>query len=590
MSGAPPTNARIADRFQLLGDLLEMDGADRHRVLAYRRAAARIRSTPQSVAQMALDKRATDLPDIGTTLQSKIVELCETGDIAALAKLTARIPEGVAGIARIEGIGPKRAMALWGELGVRDLDELSVALDDGRVAGLAGFGPGTLTRIAEGLARRAAEGDAAERVPLGRALPIAEEVAEALRAAVPGSRVVVAGSLRRGRESVHDIDLVGTAERPGDLIDALVALPVVESVPARGEARVGVDTHAGVRLELAVGPQASFGNLLQHATGSAAHNIRLRELAVRRGLSVSEHGITGPSGTTTAADEEGVYAALGLNPIPPELREDIGEIDAALRGPLPALVTREDLRGELHAHTTWSDGTESVAAMVEAARARGYAYLAISDHSQSLAMAGGLDAERVHRQWEEIAEVAARHSDITVLRATEVDILADGRVDFDDELLAGFDWVTASMHSALTQDAERVTARIEAAIASPFVDTIGHPTGRMLGRRGSAPIDVDRMVAAAAATGTFLEVNGQPRRLDLDSAMARRALDAGARLTIGADAHSGEALDLVRFGVLVARRAGARPENVGNTWEWPELARTRAERLSAAGITPRDYP
>ncbi len=589
MPGAPPTNTEIADRFQVLGDLLEMEGADRHRVLAYRRAAARIRSTPESVGRMALDKRATDLPDIGATLQSKIVELGETGDIAALAKLRERIPESVAQIARIEGIGPKRAMALWGELGVRDLDELALALADGRVAGLAGFGPGTLTRIAEGLARRAAEGGAPERVPLGRALPIAEEVAAALRRAVPGSRVVVAGSLRRGRESVHDIDLVGTAERPGDLLEALVSLPVVESVTARGDARVAVATHAGVQLELAVGPRASFGNLLQHATGSAAHNIRLRELAVRRGLSVSEHGITGSSGTATHADEDGVYAALGLNPIPPELREDIGEIDAALRGPLPALVTREDLRGELHAHTTWSDGTESVAAMVEAARTRGYAYLAISDHSQNLAMAGGLDRDRVHRQWEEIAEVAARHTDIRVLRATEVDILADGRIDFDDELLAGFDWVTASMHSALTQDAERVTTRVESAIASPFVDTIGHPTGRMLGRRASAPIDVDRMVAAAAATGTFLEVNGQPRRLDLDSGMARRALDAGVRLTIGADAHSGDALDLVRFGVLVARRAGARPESVGNTWGWPELARTRAERLRAAGVTPPDY-
>ena len=338
-----------------------------------------------------------------------------------------------------------------------------------------------------------------------------------------------------------------------------------------------------------MGPRASFGNLLQHATGSAAHNIRLRELAVRQGLSVSEHGISGAEGTVTHADEDAVYAALGLHPIPPELREDAGEIDAALEGPLPALVTRADLRGELHAHTTWSDGTESVEAMVEAARARGYRYLAISDHSRSLAMAGGLDGDRVRRQWEEIAAVDARHDDITVLRATEVDILADGRLDFDDALLAGFDWVTASMHSGLAQDAERITARVEAAVASPFVDAIGHPTGRMLGRRDAAPVDIDRLAAAAAATGTFLEVNGQPRRLDLDSAMARRALAAGARLVLGADAHSGAALDLVRFAVLVARRAGARPEDVGNAWDWPRLAATRAQRLRAAGITPADY-
>ncbi len=589
MAGELPTNARIAERLQLIGDLLEMEGAVRHRVLAYRRAAARIRATPESVARMAMEGRATDLPDIGDTLQSKIRELCETGDIAALAKLRERIPEGVAAIARLDGIGPKRAMALWSELGVRDLDELALAVTEGRLDGLAGFGPATRARIAEQLLRRAEQGDAPERVPLGTALPVAEDVAASLRAAVPGSRVEIAGSLRRGRESVHDIDLVGAAERPEDLLDALVGLPAVESVLARGEVRAAVATHAGARLELAVGPRESFGNLLQHATGSAAHNIRLRELAVSRGLSVSEHGITDASGTVTHADEDQVYAALGMHPIPPELREDAGEIDAALAGPLPELITRADLRGELHAHTTWSDGTESVASMVEAARARGYRYLAISDHSQSLAMAGGLDRERVFRQWEEIAEAGARHDDITVLRATEVNILADGRLDFDDELLAGFDWVTASMHSGLTQDAARITARVEAAVASPFVDTIGHPTGRMLGRRDSAPIDIDRLVAAAAATGTYLEINGQPRRLDLDSAMARRALAGGARLTVGADAHSGEALDLVRFAVLVARRAGARPEDVGNTRDWTELARGRAERLRAAGVTPPDY-
>ena len=590
MPGELPTNARIAERLQLIGDLLEMEGAVRHRVLAYRRAAARIRSTPESVARMAMEGRATDLPDIGSTLQAKIRELCETGDIAALAKLRERIPEGVAAIAHLEGIGPKRAMALWGELGVRDLDELAAAVVDGRVAGLPGFGPATQARIAEQLLRRAERGDAPERTPLGVALPLAEDVAAALRAVVPGARVEIAGSLRRGRESARDIDLVGTAARPADLLDALVALPATESVLSRGGVRAAIATHAGPRVELAVGPRESFGNLLQHATGSAAHNVRLRELAVGRGLSVSEHGVAGPDGVAVHEDEDGVYAALGLHPIPPELREDEGEIDAALAGPLPALITRGDLRGELHAHTTWSDGTESVAAMVEAARARGYRYLAISDHSQSLAMAGGLDRDRVHRQWEEIAEVGARHGDITVLRATEVDILADGRLDFDDELLAGFDWVTASMHSALTQDAARITARVEAAIASPFVDTIGHPTGRMLGRRDAAPVDIDRVAAAAAATGTFLEVNGQPRRLDLDSTMARRALAAGARITIGADAHSGAALDLVRFGVLVARRAGARPEDVGNAWDWPTLAATRARRLAAAGVRPADYP
>lgn len=585
MSREPPSNREVADRLQLIGDLLELDGAVRHRVLAYRRAAARIRSTTGSVAEMALAGRATDLPDIGATLQAKIVELTEIGDIAALAKLRERIPPGLAAVARLDGIGPKRAAALFSALGVTGVDDLAAALEAGRLRAVPGFGPGTEERVAEQLARRAAEGadDEEERVPVGRALPLAEEVADGLRAAVPGARVELAGSLRRGREDAHDIDLVAAWERPAELQDALAALPSVQRVISRGEAAMSVATHSGVRVELAIGPETSFGNLLQHATGSAAHNVRLRELAVRKGLSVSQHGIAGPGEVAVHPDEEGVYADLGLHLIPPELREDRGEIEAAQAGPLPVLVTRADLRGDLHSHTRWSDGTESVAAMVEAARARGYAYLAISDHSQSLAMAGGLDPDRVRRQWEEIEAEDARRDDIRVLKATEVDILADGRLDFDDELLAGFDWVTASMHSGFSQGAGRLTARAVAAAESPFVDVIGHPTGRMLGRRAQAPIDLARLTEAAVRGGTFLEVNAQPRRLDLDAGMAAAALAAGVDLTIGSDAHSGDSLDLIRFGVRVARRAGATPDRVGNAWSWKELAARRAARLRTAG-------
>jgi DNA polymerase (family X) len=586
MATGLPTNREVADRLRLIGDLLELEGAVRHRVLAYRRAAARIRSTTTSVAEMAMRGRAVDLPDIGATLQAKIVELAETGDIAALAKLRDRVPVGLADVARLEGIGPKRATALWRELGVASVDDLAAALANGRVREVPGFGAATEARLAGELARyAAAEADGEERVPIGRALPVAEEIARDLREAVPGAVVEVAGSLRRGRESVHDIDIVAASDRPGDLQDALAAHPAVERELSRGDAGASVATHAGVRLELAVGPPASFGNLLQHATGSAAHNIRLRELAVRQGLSVSQHGILGPDGERrTHADEAGVYAELGLHLVPPELREDRGEIEAAREGPLPPLVERGDLRGDLHSHTRWSDGTQTIAEMVEAARARGYAYLAISDHSQSLAMAGGLDPDRVRRQWEEIDAENARRDDIVVLRATEVDILADGRLDFEDELLAGFDWVTASIHSAFTQDGERLTARVLQAVASPCVDVIGHPTGRMLGRRGHAPVDVAALSAAAAESGTYLEVNAQPQRLDLDSDMARQALAAGARITIGSDAHSGAAFDLIRFGVLVARRAGARPEDVGNARPWTDLAAARASRLAAAGL------
>ena len=587
MAGELPTNADIAARLQLLGDLLEIEGAIRHRVLAYRRGAARVRATNESVAELALQGRAVELPDIGATLQSKIVELVETGEISALEKARGRIPEGLAAVARIDGIGPKRAAALWSAIGITSVDDLAAALAEDRLAGVAGIGPGTRQRIADGL-QKASEPDPDEgRIPLGRALPVAEALRDELRAAVPGARVEIAGSLRRGRETAHDIDIVATADDPRALLEALPGLPSVQRVLSGGDVAMAVRTHAGLRAEVAVVPPASFGNLLQHATGSAAHNVRLREMAVRRGLSMSQHGIAGADGTATHADEEDVYAALGLQWIPPELREDSGELEAAAQDLLPELVTREDLRGELHSHTTWSDGTLSVAEMVEAARRRGYRYLAISDHSQSLAMAGGLDRDRVHRQWEEIREVDARHDDIAVLRATEVDILADGRIDFDDELLAAFDWVTASLHSALSQPGDRITARVLAAVESPFVDTIGHPTGRMMGRRGHAAVNIARVADAAARTGTYLEVNGQPRRIDLDGAMARRALAAGAKLTIGADAHSDEALDYIRFGVLTARRAGARAADVANTRDWAELAAGRAARLAAAGVAPR---
>jgi DNA polymerase (family X) len=584
MADRLPTNREVAERLRLIGDLLELEGAVRHRVLAYRRAAARVTATTTSVAEMAMAGRAVDLPDIGTTLQAKIVELVETGDIAALAKLRERVPVGLAAVARLEGIGPKRAVALWKELGVASLDDLTAALAEGRVRDVPGFGAATEARLAAELARAAAAESDDERVPIGSALPVAEEIARDLRTAVHGARVEVAGSLRRGRESVHDIDLVAATDRPVELQDALASHPAVERELSRGDATSSVATHAGVRLELAMGAPEAFGNLLQHATGSAAHNVRLRELAVRQGLSVSQHGILGPDGErATHAEEEGVYAALGLHLVPPELREDRGEIEAAREGPLPRLVERADLLGDLHSHTRWSDGTLTVRQMTEAARERGYAYLAISDHSQSLAMAGGLDPERVRRQWEEIDAENARQDDVRVLKATEVDILADGRLDFGDELLAGFDWVTASVHSGFAQGGGRYTARVLAAAASPFVDVIGHPTGRMLGRRGHAPVDLVRLVEAAAASGTYLEVNAQPRRLDLDAEMARQALAGGARITIGSDAHSESAFDFIRFGLLVARRAGARPEDVGNTRPWEELAAGRAARLAATG-------
>ena len=576
-----PTNGAIADCFDLYGDLLEIGGEQsRHRILAYRRGAARVRGATESVAVLALAGRAVDLPDIGGTLQDKIVELVETGEIAALQRLRAKVPEGLADIARLQGIGPKRAHAVWEALGVVDLDGLAAAAADGRLASVAGIGPKVVVQVSEQLTALASGAAPHERIPLGRALPIAEGIVADLTVTSGTAALAVAGGLRRGSETVHDIDLAAGTDDPEALLDALAAHPIVTEVLARGAAGMAVMTQAGIRVELRVGPPESFGNLLQHLTGSKAHNIRLRELAVQQVLSLSEHGVTQPDGTTLChTDEAGVYAAVGLSEIPPELREDTGEIEVSAAGLLPPLIRVADLIGDLHVHTTWSDGRDSIEEMVLAARDLGLGYIGISDHSKSLAMARGLDGERVRRQWEAIDAINTRFDDITVLKACEMDVLADGHLDYDDELLAGFDWVTASLHSGFTQSSERLTSRLMAAIEHPLVNAIGHPTGRMLGRREGYEFDFGAVFARAAETGTALEINAQPRRLDLNADLARRALAAGARLVIGTDAHSTDELALRRFGVLTARRAGASPAQIVNTRTLEEL---RAIRNQAA--------
>ncbi|MFN8109049.1 MAG: helix-hairpin-helix domain-containing protein [Thermoleophilia bacterium] len=559
-----PANASVADAFDLLGDLLELEGAVRHRVLAYRRGASRVRGATRSVAAMALEGRATDLPDIGATLQAKIVELATTGRIEALEKARARVPEGLVAVARLEGLGPKRALTLWRELGVTDMAQLEAAARDGRLAGVPGVGPATVTAV---LAQLDAPSTPAERrVSLGVALPQAQLLAAFLQELPGVHRVEVAGSLRRGRETVHDADVVVAADDGPAVLARLADCPLVASVAGGGDVRAAVVTQPGLRIEVAVSPPERFGNLLQHATGSAAHNVRLQELALRAGLSMSEYGLTDRDGHVVRhAGEEDVYAALGLAWIPPELREDRDELARAATGPFAPLVEYGAILGDLHVHSDWSDGRADMATMAAAARARGYAYLGFADHSPALAMARGLRPDRVRRQWEAIDELNARMDGITLLKCTEVDILADGRLDHDDELLAGSDFVVASLHSGLGASGRDGTARVLAAIDNPHVDAIGHPTGRRMGRREGVPLDIERIAERAAATGTLLEINGQPARLDLDSDMARVALAAGVRLLVSSDAHAPEELWFQELAVRVARRAGAEAGDVANT-------------------------
>jgi DNA polymerase (family 10) len=577
-----PTNAEIADRLELIGDLLEIGGEQsRHRILAYRRSAARVRGADESVAALAVAGRAVDLPDIGTTLQDKIVELVDTGEIGALSRLRERVPEGLAAVARLQGIGPKRARALFDELGVRDLEGLRGVVADERIGGVVGIGPKLVAQVTAQLAALDAGDGPAERIPVGRALPIAETLVRDLRAALGLEQLEIAGGLRRGTETVHDVDLAAGTDEPGALMDALAAHPMVTDVGSRGAAGIAVMTQSGIRVELRIGPVASFGNLLQHLTGSKAHNIRLRELAVKQALSLSEHGVTLSDGSVrTHEDEEGVYGMLGLPVIPPELREDTGELEVAAAGLLPRLVSVGDLVGDLHTHSTWSDGRDTGGGRVAGARARGGGWLAGGGESGGLAMARGLDEDRVRAQWETIDAVNGNFDDIEVLKACEVDVLADGALDYDDDLLEGFDWVTASLHSGFSQSTKQLTHRVLSAIEHPLVDAIGHPTGRMFGRRDGYELDLDAVVARAAATGTFLEVNSQPRRLDLRAEHARRALAGGARLVICTDAHSTGELEYRRYGVMTARRAGATAAQVANTLSLEELraARPRTAR------------
>ncbi len=575
--GPLPTNAEIAQAFSLLADLLEIDGErSRHRLLAYRRGAARVTRVTDSVARLALDGRATELPDIGSTLQDKIVELARTGEIGALTRISERVPVGLADIASLPGIGPKRARAVWQALGVVDLEGLGAAVADGSLASVEGIGPKTVAQLADELEARRRGGGSGERIPLGRADAVAQRFAVDLAGLDRVGRAVVAGGIRRGGETVHDVDLVVETEDPEAVASAMRDHPMVTELLSSGTGGAAVMTQAGIRVEARFTPPATFGNLLQHLTGSRAHNVRLRELAVRTGRSVSEHGITRPDGSVLRCrDEEDVYAELGLAWIPPELREDTGEIAVAESGAFPSLVREEDLRGELHCHTDWSDGRNTLREMVMAARALGREYIGISDHSVSLAMAGGLDADRVRRQWDAIDEIDAEFDDIAVLKACEVDVLADGRIDHPDDLLAGFDWVTASLHSGFRQSRDRLTKRVLAAVDHPLVNVVGHPTGRMFGRREGYDLDLGRVIARAAETGTALEINAQPKRLDLGAADARRALAAGVDLTIGTDAHSADELAVRRYGVLTARRAGATADRIVNTRSREELRAIR---------------
>lgn len=563
-----PRNAELADQLDLLADLSEILNEDSFRVIAYRRAATRIRESPSPVAQLALDGKAKELPGIGRTIEEKVVEVVNEGEMAALRRRRERVPVGVVDFLRLPGVGPKTAARIWTELGVTTLDGLKAAAEDNRLRALSGLGARSEEKILQAL--EAGVGEQAEpRRLLGTALPAVRRVVAELEEHPSSIAVSEAGSVRRRRETVRDLDLIATATDAPGLIAVFCEAEWVAEVVARGETRATVVGHDGLRFDLRVVPPECYGNVLQHFTGSKDHNIALREDAQRRGLSISEYGVTivEAGEVVTHATEDELYSYLGYALVPPELRESGGEIAAAREGRLPELVDVSDLRGEMHCHSNWSsDGKNSIEEMAATAKSRGYTYLCLTDHSHYL-RDGRLEA-----QWAEIESVNARLKQFRVLRGIEVNIRADGSLDVDDDVLAELDWVIASLHTSFDRSP---TERILGAMDNPHVDSIGHLTGRRLLTREGAIVDAERVIEHAAATGTALEINSQPDRLDMRDTHARLAGEAGVRIPVTTDAHSVGALANAELGVAQARRAWLTKDQILNTRSWREVERMK---------------
>ncbi|HUG65113.1 MAG TPA: DNA polymerase/3'-5' exonuclease PolX [Gaiellaceae bacterium] len=563
-----PRNGDLADQLDLLADLSEILEEESFKVIAYRRAAGRIRESPLPIAELALAGKAKELPGIGKTIEAKVAEVVEDGEMHALTKRRGLVPAGVVDFLRLPGVGPKTATRIWTQLGITSLDGLKGAAEEGRLRELSGMGARSEEKILKAL--EAGVGAEAEgRRLLGQGLPAVRRVVAELKGHPAAIAVSEAGSVRRRRETVHDLDLIATSSDAAALIDAFCGGGWVAEVVARGDTKATVVGHDGLRFDLRVVSPECYGNVLQHFTGSKDHNIALREDAQRRGLSISEYGVTNveTGEVVTHANEEGLYAFLGYHDIPPELREGTAEVAAARKGAVPELVELCDLRGEMHCHSTWSsDGKNSIEEMALTAKARGYRFMCITDHSHYLRDG------RLEQQWQEVEDLNARLERFTILRGIEANIRADGSLDVDDDVLEELDWVIASLHTSFERSP---TERIIGAMENPHVDCIGHLTGRRLLKRDGAPVDAERVIERAVETGTALEINSQPDRLDMRDTHARLAGEAGVRIPITTDAHSVAALDYAELGVAQARRAWLTKEQILNTRSWRDIAKLR---------------
>jgi DNA polymerase (family 10) len=569
-------NPEIALHFDELADLYELDGAIVHRVVAYRNAAKAIREATASIEDMTRAGTVTSIPGIGKTLEEKLNALLDTGKIPSAEKLKAKYPPGLVEITRLPGFGAKKARKLFDVLGVASLDDLKRAVDEEKLRDVPGFGPKAEENVK--LALEAGVQNK-QRLLLSKTLAIADALVSAIQEHPAADRVQMAGSARRWAESCKDLDIVATSSDPDALSKAFAQLPLIGEVQRQGTAGVRAVTHNGLPIDFRIVPPENFGNLLQHFTGSGKHNEALRTAAVKRGFNVSEYGVVHEGTTHACTTEEEVYELLGMQYIPPELRENRGELEAALKHELPELIRLGDIRGDLHMHTVASDGRHTIEQMAEAGKKRGYEYIAITDHSATHGFGNDVQPDELRRQIELVHEADAAIDGIRILAGTEVNVLPDGTLDYDDELLGQLDWIVASLHSSFRIGEKEQTERMIRAMEHPLVDAIGHPTGRLIERRDPYPLDIDAIAETAKRTGTFLEINGNPDRRDLNELNARRAVELGATLVIDSDAHWTTTLPNIQYGVATARRAWLTKDDVANTLPWEELS---AKRRSAA--------
>jgi len=569
-------NRDIADLFDRVADLLEIKGEIIHRVLSYRRAAESIYDLPRDLAAIAADGALTDIPGVGKTLAEKIEELLNTGKLQFYEKLTTELPAGLVDVMRVNGVGPKKAKLFWEQLQVSDLTTLEAAAREGKLRGLPKMGEKSEANILLGIEALSRQ---TGRMPLGTAYPAARALLDALLALPQSVDGAIAGSIRRARPTIGDVDLLIAVKDMADaapIMEAFVGQGQVARILGHGPTKSSVELHNGLQVDLRILEKTRWGTALAYFTGSQQHNIRLRERALARHLSLNEHALSPTDDAGNILEdapkilcdtEEKVYEALGLPWVAPELREDGGELEAAQTGVLPALITLADIQSDLHMHTTWSDGTASVREMAEAALVRGRKFIVITDHSVGATIANGLSVERLLAQQVEVRKVDAEmNGKIRVFHGTEMEIKADGTLDFPDDILAQLDFVIASLHISLRQPREQITARLLNAIKNPHVDLIGHPRGQLIPDREPADLDMDAVFAAAKMSGIALEINASPNRLDLEAQYARRAVELGILLAIDTDAHHIESLDNMHYGVSTARRGWVEAPSVLNTW------------------------